>query len=269
MPLRILLLVCLALLATGCDPLRRPPAGPESEPWRHRALLDEGRTLTIELDQVEGAELHPRAIRLLERRLSLYLEGGVEIQFDDTIPRAAWDEGPGGGAGVADIALEWADVPEDSRSYLYLLSAPRWERWRGYAWPAGRLSRDLRIPVLAMFTEPIKGILWITKARQQALTLIHEFGHSLGLVSNDCHRASGQHCANAWCVMYDGVDGRSIFANGLATLFTGYLPSHFCRLCRSDLYQGEDLPPGWVLTPTGQRRARPEATGCDPHWREP
>jgi len=266
---RLLLLIGAVMLAGGCDPLRRPPEGPESTPWRHTALLDQGRPLQIELDQVEGSEIRPRALRLLERRLDLYLEGGVQLVIDDTIPRTVWDEGPGGGAGVAELARDWASPPEDRDAYLYLVAAPRWARWRGYAWPARRLSRELDVPILALFTEPIRGILWITRARQEALTLIHEVGHSLGLVSNDGHRASGQHCSNAWCVMYDGVDARSLFANGLATLFTGYLPSHFCRLCRADLYQGENLPPGWIQGPAGRRKARAEQSGCAPDWNQP
>jgi hypothetical protein len=95
---------------------------------------------------------------------------------------------------------------------------------------------------MALFTDKIPGVLWVTKPHQQGAVLLHEVGHLLGLVTNDAHRDGG-HCTNSWCVMYDGVDWRSGAVFALPALFAGQIPTRFCGECRHDLW-GDSVLPG-------------------------
>ena len=259
---RTSLLTALALLplCTGCTVLSRPAAGSATVPYRDTNLLEaDAPSLRIEVDYIAGGEPRPRALRIFERRLAFYCDkpGGIEVEVDDEIGAEEWEENA---ESVGELARKYADGPGEE-AYLYVLYAPCWKKYRGYSFRKGKGGADY--PMMVAFTDQLNPILWITGVRQEASVLIHEAGHLLGLVTNDVHRDGG-HCTNGWCLMYDGVDARSLAVHLLPTLFGGYLPTHFCRDCRADLWEDERAP--------GIRRVRgiPGAgrPGCNPRWEE-
>ena len=251
------------MLVSGSAPLIKPAAGPATASFRAASLLDaEQASLRVEVDWVEGSEPRPRALRILTERLAFYCDkpGGIEVVVDDAVPVDAWQQD---GSVIHDLILQYADERPAEGAWLYVLYAPAWKRYRGYSFRVGRLGDDVDFPAFTVFADQLKPILWLTGVRQEASVAVHEAGHVLGLVTNDDHRDGG-HCTNAWCLMYDGVDARSLAVHLLPTLFTGYLPTHYCRDCRQDLW-----PDG--LTP-GERRLSgmptEERPGCDPIWED-
>ena len=247
-------------LAGGCAALTKTAAGPACESYRDNALLD-APTLLVEVDHIAGETPRPRALKIFERRLGFYGEhtDGIEVRVDDEIPADEWEESA---EAIVALALAHADHRPADGAYLYVLYAPRWKRYRGYSFRVGRVAA-LEFPVMVAFTDQLKPVLWLTGVRQEASVLVHEAGHVLGLVTNDAHRDGG-HCTNAWCLMYDGVDARSLAVHLFPTLFTGYLPTHFCRDCRADLWD-EGVVPGQQRLPG---MPTPERPGCDPNWEE-
>ncbi len=257
----VLLVPLLPLLAGGCAALSKTPAGAPTAGVRDGTLLDpDVPALRIEIDYVEGSEPRPRALRIYEQRMAFYCDkpGGIEVVVDDEIPAAEWEASK---QTLVALARKYADERDSSRAYLYLLYAERYEKYRGYSYRSGTLHRDLDFPVCAIFTSQLEPILWLTGVRQEASVLVHETGHAFGLVTNDGHRDGG-HCTNSWCLMYDGVDARSAFVHLFPTLFTGYLPTHFCADCRADLW-GDQRVPGRRAIPG---LPTPERPGCDPAW---
>jgi len=253
----------LALAVGGCAALSKPASGPTSPSYRDETLLDEEYpSLLVEVDHVAGSEPRARALRIFANRLNFYCDkpGGIEILLDDEIASDAWEPSH---ESVARIVLEHADEEPTDRAYLYVLYAPSYKKFRGYSYRPGRLGSDVPYPAMVVFADQLNPILWLTGVRQEASVLVHEAGHVLGLVTNDDHRDGG-HCTNAWCLMYDGVDARSLAVNLFPTLFTGYLPTHVCRDCRDDLREGRP-PPGIRRLPGLPTAERP---GCDPSWKE-
>ena len=247
-------------LAGGCAALTKPAAGPTSDSFRDADLL-EAPTLLVEVDYIAGEAPRPRALRIFERRLSYYCEhtDGIEVRVDDEIGAGEWD---GSAETIVALAQAHADHRSTDGAYLYVLYAPSWKRYRGYSFRVGRIDA-LDFPVMVAFTDQLKPVLWLTGVRQEASVLVHEAGHVLGLVTDDGHRDGG-HCTNAWCLMYDGVDARSLAVHLFPTLFTGYLPTHFCRDCRADLWE-QGAVPGLQRLPG---MPTPERPGCDPNWEE-
>ena len=253
----------LGLSASGCAALSKTPAGPATEPYHDTDLLEASRSaMLVELDYIAGSEPRDRALKIFGQRLAFYCDkpDGIEIVVDDEIDVVEWEASH---ESVARLALEHADLDSGDRAYLYVLYAPSYKKFRGYSYRPGRLGSEVTFPAMVVFAGQLKPILWLTGVRQEASVLVHEGGHVLGLVTNDDHRDGG-HCTRGWCLMYDGVDARSLAVNLFPTLFTGYLPTHYCRDCRDDLW--DELPPPGIRQLPGMPTA--ERPGCDPNWKE-
>lgn len=249
-----LVFLLTALLLSGCGAFRKAAVGPTTQPYRSARLLDPSSPrLLVEIDYIEGHAPAKRGLMLLQRRLELYLDkpGGVELVIDQELPASAWD---GRRESMGRIIFKHASPPADGTAYIYALVAPRYKNFRGMSYRPGDI-RGVDYPAMALFTEAIPGILWVTRGHQQGSVLLHEVGHLVGLVTNDAHRDGG-HCTNAWCLMYDGVDLRSGVVFALPILFAGQLPTRFCRDCRRDLW-GDELLPG--------KRKKAPAPESSPH----
>jgi hypothetical protein len=224
----------------SCAALQKRPAGPQSTPYRPATLLDPSTPrLLIEIDYVEGYAPKPGALKLLAKRMELYLDkpGGIEIVLDDVLPREAWT---GTAANIAKNIRAHAQPPTDGSAYIYAISGPDYKTFRGMSYRPGEI-RGVDFPAMALFKDKIPGILWVTRSRQEGAVLLHEVGHLVGLVTNDAHR-NGGHCTNGWCLMYSGVDWRSGLIYALPTLFAGQIPTKFCKACRQDLWADQELP---------------------------
>ncbi len=237
--MRISLLLIVQLI-TGCAVFRKPAAGPATDPLRSAVLLDASAPqLLIEIDYIKGSQPRPRALKLMKRRLELYLDkpGGVEIVLDEELPLEAWD---GTYPTLVGLVRSHASPVVDGSAYIYGIVGPQYKTFRGMSYQPGDIH-GVDFPALALFTDRVRGVLWVTRAHQEGSVLLHEVGHLVGLVNNDAHRDGG-HCTNGWCLMYDGIDWRSGTIFALPTLFAGQIPTHFCRDCRRDLWGDQVLP---------------------------
>jgi len=253
-------LFLLALVA-GCATLQRPADGKGTEPVRASALLDPARGgLVVEVDRLEGVEPRPAALERFARRLAFYVDQpeGIRIAASGAVPPGEWT---GTAPGLRDLVRRNRDA--GLAAGLYVLYARSQDRYRGYCYRAGDLAADIPVPVVVVFADRLKPILWLSGTMQEVAVLLHETGHALGLVTAARHRSRG-HCTNGWCAMYAGVDLRSVLAFGLPALFAGRLPTHFCRDCRADLWP-DGAAPGLRDVPGMPTADRP---GADPDFPE-
>jgi len=251
MPALLRLALLLALTATaGCASLPRP-SGPEAPAWRDVAVIEPAPAsrLLVEIDRVDGTQPRPRALRklALALRRDVHKPGGIRIVVDDVIEADQWQESDAVIRKLARKHRSLALPTPGGLATIHVLYGPRWRRFRGYAWTRtvmNRTSPRYEASLVVILQEQLRSILWITDVRQEASVLVHEVGHTLGLVGDPSHGAGG-HCTNAWCSMYDGVDARTFALYFFPTLFTGYLPLRYCADCRLDLYpEHAGVPPG-------------------------
>jgi hypothetical protein len=232
---------CLLLLSSACGAFRRPVTVSKEPVFRDGFLLDaEPANLIVEIDYLRGSKPEPSALRVLGRRLALYTgkTGTIEIRLDGVIPRKRWD---GRRKTMRALVEKHADPPTDGSAYIYIMYLDKYKKFRGLSFQSGRLSGRFQHPLGFVYTDAIKPVLWVTRSRQEGAVLVHEVGHLMGLVTNPAHYTRA-HCTNSWCLMYNGVDTRSILLHAVPTLFTGYLPTRFCRSCQKDLWVGGVLP---------------------------
>jgi hypothetical protein len=231
----------VALLMCSCGAFRRP-VGPSKEVrYRDAQILDKDPVnLIIEIDYLKGFAPKPAALRVLGKRMALYTakKGTIEIRIDEAIPKVAWD---GRRRTIKELALKYANPPADGSAYVYVMYLDAFRKFRGLSFQRGGLSAGFDHPVALVFPEKIKSILWVTRTRQEGSVIVHELGHLMGLVTDPEHYVDG-HCTNSWCLMYDGLDARSIMLHALPTLLTGYLPTRFCRHCRLNMWADGVMP---------------------------
>ena len=233
------LLAIATLALAGCATLPRP-SGPHAPAWRDAAVLDPTPAhLLFEVDRVEGTHPRPRALRKLALRLRDIVDkpGGITFVYDDLIPAEDWVEEPRSIRRLARKVRSYAQPTPADTVTVHVLYGPRYLRYRGFAWTRKVMARPTPrydASLILILQDQLRSIAWITDVRQEASVLVHEFGHTLGLVGDPGHGANG-HCTNAWCSMYDGVDARKFFLYFFPTLFAGHLPMRYCADCRADL----------------------------------
>lgn len=245
-------LALVAVLGTLCGCASLPsPTGPEAPAWRDVRVIEPAPAarLLIEIDRVQGTEPKPRALRKLALNLRANIDkpDGISVVVDDLIEAGQWEESDKVIRKLARTTRSLAQPSPSSLVTVHVLYGPRFLGYRGFAWTRKVMNRTTPkydAALVLILQDRLRSILWITDVRQEASVLVHEFGHTLGLVGDPSHGAAG-HCTNAWCSMYDGVDARTFFLYFFPTLFTGYLPLQYCADCRADLYPSHDgVPPG-------------------------
>lgn len=218
-------------------------------PW----LLAEGFSdrLEIEIDWVEGCKPGPKTVEGLRRIALEYGPAGqpVEITLDDEIPLKDWKSaGPSGDDPEQKIVERYADLlgaPEDAEfrtARLYVLFAPesRMRGLNGYStrWIVPRGGDRADVDGIVVYRAPHERYakLWLSRDKMERMTLIHEFGHELGLVGNEAHERlepySG-HCTSLKCLMAL-PSLRVLFRNAIAGFFN-ILPTDYCARCREDI----------------------------------
>jgi hypothetical protein len=175
---------------------------------------------------------------------------GIELIFDEVLPPAEWiaPDGPA----LKRLAVRHRDLRPARRAGrlveagMHLVYGPRFRNFRGYTWQRELMAKEpgrYDGALVVILAGTLRPILWVTGTRQEESVLLHEIGHAVGLAGDPSHSMNG-HCTNATCLMYDGIDVRTFFLYLFPTLFTGYLPLHWCRDCLDDLYGEGALPPG-------------------------
>jgi tetratricopeptide (TPR) repeat protein len=207
------------------------------------------KRLIVEVDWVEGCKPKPKALTALQKTIDRYTDLGdnAEIILDDVIPWDRWDTVRT--TGTTSLVKEYLDhLPGDEQGteVVYLLYAPKSGPLYGVArtWEFEKDDRFIRARGIMMFCRQFEenSVLWITAAKAERSTLVHEFGHVLGLVSNPAHMhlGNGPHCRNPGCVMTHPRP-RTIVYNFLPALFAGQIPKKYCADCRKDIHKAKQI----------------------------
>ncbi len=259
-------MACLVLVAgasAACIPLpryasvvRRSAPVPAAriadrmDPW----LLAEGLTdkVAVEVDWVEGCEPKPLTLAGLERVLTNYSPAGrpVEVERSDEIPRSAWDALIGGGVenGIETLIAQHAEpVRNEGVEHRYVLFAPlSGDAMFGYSstfW----IERDgalLAVRGVVVFRETHEryDIAWISLDEIERMTLVHEFGHQLGLVADPRHERNDRdhrgHCTRLDCSMAHPT-GRLWWRNIWRGLFDVWFKD-YCPDCQAEIRTAQD-----------------------------
>ena len=255
-------LVLLALVATGCSRILRYPVVEAPSADRGAALstgmnaeiLGAGfsQHLIVEIDWVEGCASAPLAVEYLERRLNQYLPEGKtsELLLDDEIPLDVWSaEEPVGGKREDAAVQQFLDhLPDNAEGVevVYVLYRPGSDSFFGYkhTWVVERAGEAVALDGITMFPEKFERTarLWVTPRRIDRNTLVHEFGHVLGLVCAHDHtqRDNPYHCANPRCIMTH-PRLRSLVYWGLVGPLGARMPTDYCRECRADIREAQAI----------------------------
>lgn len=262
-----------ALLAIGgCRAMLRYPTAPpsrdalarfdiagEMNPYVLTGLVYP--KLVVEIDAVDGYEPEPRAIASLRRILEESVEPGraFDVVRDDTIPRAEWDalEDKERSDPLAERYLDHVPDPRGDTEVIYVLYVPQVGGTGLFGsssgWIVHRGDRELLVDGLVMCFDAFRAQsrLWIGPGKIDEATLVHEFGHVLGLTTRPEHEQLNNpaHCANPQCLMTH-PRLRSIVYNAPRAIFTGNLPRNYCKDCREDI--------------VAARRAWRESAAADP-----
>lgn len=218
-------------------------------PW----LLAEGFSdrLEIEIDWVEGCKPGPKTVEGLRRVALEYGPAGhpVEITLDDEIPLKDWKTaGPSGDDPEQKIVERYADfagAPEDPEfrtAHLYVLFAPeaRMHGLNGYStqWIVPRGGDRAGVDGIVVYRAPHERYakLWLSRDKMERMTLVHEFGHQLGLVRNETHERLepySRHCTSLKCLM--ALPSRRVLFRSAFAGFFNILPTDYCARCREDI----------------------------------
>lgn len=253
------------------------------DPW----LLGDGLAdrVEIEVDWVEGCKPGPLTLQGLHDVVVKYGPPGrpVEIREDETIPRAEWDAASGDRSEAAARTLGQAHanpfVPAGTE-HRYVLFAPgRRDGLNGVSisWPVERDGKAewARSVVVFRAGHARYAKLWISLDKLERMTLVHEFGHQFGLVSNPHHERSDpahrHHCTRLDCAMAHPTP-RVIARNLVRGLF-GVFFTDYCVECQRDLRAARDefrraraADPRWLDEQRTQRAAARAALPLRPLW---
>ena len=250
---------CACVTLLGCRPLFRAPALEPKKDVDDAAVArtmsldlvsDLGRkTIAFEVHWVDGYRPTPFAMDGLREAIRRFApEKTVTIEVDETpIPKAEW-EGSDGGEGEADAWVErhLRALPGSDPGPIQVHYIPNGRKWFDMGFFGMASGADVerpdgsfaRVPVIYMASQTIvdNSILWLAPKRGERSTLIHEFGHMLGLsrVESHAQREDPSHCTEPQCVMAP-PRVRNILYNAPRGFFTGTIPTWYCRKCTGDL----------------------------------
>jgi hypothetical protein len=205
--------------------------------------------VVIEVDWVAGYRPSPDALRAAKLTLAEHCVEGrrIELLLDDEIPHAEWERATGRGGLERLVARRLGHDPADWRrtEVVYVLYAPDGVPWYGkrISGMADRITFEhagqvATVQAALLFTDEIRrdAMMWVTPAKVERATLIHEIGHVIGLVGNPRHAQpdSRRHCSVARCVMHR-PGARAALLNGLPALFAGRIPTRFGPRCVEDI----------------------------------
>ena len=216
------------------------------------SLLGDGlidRTV-VEIDWIEGCKPGPQTVAGLETILKKYSPPGrsIEIVIDQEIPHVELSGSNSPGEIVARLVERYAGV-ERARAprtaWRYLLFVPTAGVYFGHTFNVP-VTRDALTTVVQGLIVSRSAHLryawfWIDLDLLERMTLVHEFGHLLGLVRNPHHErrepAHRGHCTSLTCSMAHPT-WRVIARNFVAGVFNRYM-SDYCADCQDDIRRAQ------------------------------
>ncbi len=195
----------------------------------------------VEIDWVEGCAPQHGIVGTLTG-LQTPSAPVLDVFLDDEIPRSKWAT-----TSDAELAAEYCSGTSnggEKTGTVYILFAP-FSRERmsvlGAAtmWVLQRGREASAVPGIVIYAEQA-AYLWLTPAQVVRSTLVHEWGHLLGLVCNPAHSEGGDvHCSNARCVM--AVPNVRVILANFAQSVLGRIPERYCATCAADISAAQRL----------------------------
>jgi hypothetical protein len=257
LPIAVLALPRYAAVQPREDPYPIEALAQQFDP----SLLADGaadRTV-VEIDWVAGCKPGPDTLAGLEFVLRKYSppRRPIDIVSDQEIRRGDWDALSSVPSRIDEIVRRYAGVEganQPRTAWRYVLFVPEAGRYFGHTF-ATVMERDGRTTtVLGVLVSHAAhdryAKLWIDLDRLQRMTLVHEFGHLLGLVGNPRHErrdpAHRHHCTSLTCSMAHPT-WRVIARNFAAGLFNRHM-TDYCADCQADIRRTQaywrEHPPG-------------------------
>jgi tetratricopeptide (TPR) repeat protein len=258
-----LMAVCATFLLTASCLLlpRYRPVERRGEPYPAEKLAEEmdpwllaegfGERLIVEIDWVDGCRPGERTLAGFDRILRRYVPSDRELQvtLDEEIPQSAWEEASKKRDPVKALVEQFAGVgpvAESGTERRYVLFVPEFHGFFGYstAWTVERAGTVVPVQGVVVAREAHEEVakMWLDRDKIERGTLIHEFGHQFGLVTNDQHERSHpehrRHCTQLKCLMSHPT-ARVIMRNAAAGLFNVF-PKDYCSRCQEDISRAKD-----------------------------
>ncbi len=219
-----------------------PEYAPHAVPWQlnRELLMPETAKIVFVVDIAEGKEPRMEALDLLTRIAAKYGERPAEwILIDqEDAPKIIWDrsdtlECPNGplDADTSYVFIRFTGSSTGSYGETGMLNvAPECGKKKLYAIKVDQDS-------LARYR-----FLWLTRRRLEENTLLHEYGHILGLGSNPAHGyfprypsfMGGAHCINPNCPL-SLPRFKAILYNAYRTGLTFRNLRDYCAACQRDI----------------------------------
>ncbi len=261
---RLLVAAWLTLQLCGCAAvLRHPrtpfsPDSPDHVPWLlTRPLLDGERRVLIVVENHEGREPDLRALESFRRRVSGYSGKEALLRGTDSAPPCQW---------ISDDEAQ-CDGIDPQKEYPVFLQYVGQADYFGETRPIRGRVKSIEIPTsgirIAQTTLDGEAFLWLSRRRLEEMTLLHEYGHALGLASNPQHsylddypdlsRASA-HCRNPNCPV-SRPTWRAVVYGALRTGLTFRFLTDYCADCRKDIAAAKSF---WIsgTAPAGMRPSK-------------
>jgi predicted outer membrane lipoprotein len=200
--------------------------------------------LQIEVDYFAGFRPSEQALETLLAIAERYCEkpGGIRLVVDEQIPLPA--KGERTRDALRELGRKHCGLQASAGVLpLYILYADYFPGRGTLATADAALPSRGRIPSILMYREVIEANarLHISGTEIETHTLVHEFGHLLGLAENPAHQAKNAafHCTRPECAVAGGLTtGKAVWANFVYNPFRlifGNMPKDYCVECQADL----------------------------------
>jgi len=228
-----MVVLCCAAVHAGCA-LPPAPAGPNALNQPINLPVVNGRLVTVRVFAVNGAELPGGSVEDAVAWLDRYVAGDVRLLATRPLELAANDDG----VVTRRQLYEHRDTLADNRPCdITVYVVPRFSDFshRGFADMVGGPTGHL-VALHQTVMEARRSIL--SSQVMHELVLKHELGHVLRVPADASHTSGdsasggpGGHCTHPECLLYWGVDTRSVLT-GLMRLGP---PKDLCRVCRAEV----------------------------------
>lgn len=236
------LLILISLCLAGCT---LPPASPDSQALSRPVFepLVNGKLVTIELIRVNGTSAPDQSLKKALDGFDAYIAGNLELAQGESVTLDLGDDGA--------LTRQQFDSVIQSRKHtgpcaITLILVPDFDFSTNKGVYSGHYRVDETSHVIAIngkvMEKMARSLPFVSRQKVWRLVILHELCHSLGLPTDRSHNWDGGHCTHPECVLYPGVDLRSV----LTTIIRFGPPLELCSVCKAELKQAR-LPAGAEL----------------------
>lgn len=229
----LVVVLSLAMLAGACCAIRPAPSGLGPPSQSVYEPLVNAKLVTIEVIRVNGQTAPGRSLEKAIEKFGSYVAGEVRVVDGEPVEFDLGDDG-------ALHRRQFQSVVDGSKhsgpSTITIILCPDldFSEVRGFYGRGERSDGDVRhiVAINARMTDlTASNIPLVTRKRYWYVVILHELCHALMVPSDPSHGWQAGQCTHPECILYPGIDKRSIWA---AILRLGP-PRGLCRACRREI----------------------------------